>query len=58
MISYELHGYNSITSVILYMTNDIYMSFTRTLIYDHSALRIIFVVHIQLRGHITDTYEH
>ena len=50
MIYYELHGYNSITSVILYMTNKIYiyMSFTRALIYDRSALHIIFVVHIQL----------
>ena len=28
------------------------MSFTQALIYDHSTLHIIFVVHIQLRGHI------
>ena len=53
MISYELHGYNSITLVILYMTNNIYMSFIRALISNHSALQIIFIVHIQLRGHIT-----
>ena len=50
MISYELHGYNSITLVILYMTNNIYI---RAFIYDRSALRIICVVHIQLRGHIS-----
>ena len=30
------------------------MSFTRALIYDHSALRIIPIVHIQLQGHIKD----
>ena len=32
MIYYELHGYNSITSVILYMTNniDIYVIYTST----------------------------
>ena len=35
MISYKLHGYNSITLVILYMTNNIYI---RALIYDHSTL--------------------
>ena len=29
------------------------MSFTQALIYNHSALHIIFVVYIQLRGHIT-----
>ena len=29
------------------------MSFTQALIYDHSALHIIFIVYIQLRGHIT-----
>ena len=45
MISYELHGYNSITLVILYMTNNIYI---QAFIYDRSALCIICVVHIQL----------
>ena len=29
------------------------MSFTRALIYNHSALSIIFIVHIRLQGHIT-----
>ena len=50
MISYELHGYNIITLIIIYITNDIYiyMSFTQTFIYDHSALCNIFIVHIQL----------
>ena len=28
------------------------MSFTRTLIYNRSTLHMIFIVHIQLRGHI------
>ena len=45
MISYELHSYNSITSVILYVTNNIYI---RAPIYDPSVLCMIYIAHIQL----------
>ena len=35
------------------MTNNIDMSFTQTLIYNRSALHIIYIVYIQLQGHLT-----
>ena len=56
MISYEIYSYNSIISVILYTTSNIY--------HLHKPLfmivlhYIIFVVHIQLQGHISTVARH
>ena len=51
MLSYEIYGYNSIISVILYMTINIYQ--LQKQLYMTIPHYIIFVVHVQLLGHIT-----
>ena len=55
MISYKICGYNSITSVIL-DTRDIYIIYMN-INYDRFALYMIFIVHIQLQGHITGSHD-
>ena len=50
MLSYEIYGYNSIMSVIPYTTINIYQLHEQ--LYMIVPDYIIFIVHVQLQGHI------
>ena len=52
MISYEIYSYNNIISVILYTTSNIYHLHKQ--LFTIVPHYVIFVVHIQLQGHIRD----
>ena len=53
MLSYEAYGNNSIISVILYMRINIYLYHPHEPLFMIGLHHIIFVVYIQLQGHIT-----
>ena len=57
MLSYEVYSYDSIILVILYMTINIYISFTRAIIYDHSTLHYIRSADPAMRSYHLPNYE-